>query len=79
MSSVTLCCVSSAARHFLSLPVNSLAEQAKARKRLEQQVKGMAKELEASISDRDRLKENHQAVRQEMEEVKAELALTQAK
>ena len=42
-------------------------------------MKGMTKELEAAISDRDSLKENHQAVRQEMEEVKAELALTQDK
>ena len=39
----------------------------------------LMKKLKAAKSDRDSLKENHQAVRQEMEEVKAELALTQAK
>ena len=39
----------------------------------------MAKELEAAISDRDSLKKNHQAVGQEMEQIKAQLALTQAK
>ena len=39
----------------------------------------MTKKLEAAKSDRDSLKVKQQAVRQEKEEVKAELALTQAK
>ena len=39
----------------------------------------LTKELEAATSDRDSQKEHHQAVRQEKEEVKAELALTQTK
>ena len=42
-------------------------------------MKKMTKELEAAISDRDSLKKNHQAVGQEIEEVKAQLALTRAK
>ena len=45
----------------------------------EEKLNGLTKKLEAAISDRDSLNEIHQAVRQEMEEVKAELALTQAK
>ena len=45
----------------------------------EEKLNRLTKELQATTSDRDSLKENHQAVRQEMEEVKAELALTQAK
>ena len=57
----------------------SLAQQVEAQDRQDHQLNELTKELEAAISDRDSLKENHQAVRQEMEEVKAELALTQAK
>ena len=36
-------------------------------------------ELEAAISDRDSLKKNQQVLREEMEKVKGELAVTQAK
>ena len=57
----------------------SLAEQVEAHKRQEHQLNELMKKLKAAKSDRDSLKENHQAVRQEMEVVKAELALTQAK
>ena len=39
----------------------------------------MIKELEAAISDRKILKKNEQVLGEEMEKVKAELALTQAK
>ena len=57
----------------------SLAEQVEAHKRQEYQLNELMKELKAAKSDRDSQKVNHQAVRQEMKEVKAELALTQAK
>ena len=39
----------------------------------------MIKELEAATSDRDSLKKSHQVIGEEMEKVKAELAVTQAK
>ena len=39
----------------------------------------MTVELKAAISDRDSLKKSHQALGEEMEKVKAELALTQNK
>ena len=39
----------------------------------------MTMELEAAISERDSLKKSHQVLGEEMEEVKAQLALTQAK
>ena len=57
----------------------SLAEQTKARKRHNQKEKKMMKELEAAISDRKSLKKSHQVLGEEMEKVKAELSLTQAK
>ena len=39
----------------------------------------MTVELKAAISDRDSLKKSHQVLGEEMEKVKAELALTQNK
>ena len=57
----------------------SLAEQAKARERQEVKERRMTMELKAAISDRDSLKKSHQVLGEEMEKVKAELALTQAK
>ena len=64
---------------IFSFPGPSLAEQTKARKRQNQKERKMMKELEAAISDRDSLKKCHQVLGEEMEKVKAELALTQAK
>ena len=64
---------------IFSFPVTSLAEQAKARGRQDQEVRRMTMELKAAISDRDSFKKSHQALGEEMEKVKAELALTQAK
>ena len=57
----------------------SLAEQAKARERQEEKERRMTIELKAAISDRDSLKKSHQVLGEEMEKVKAELSLTQAK
>ena len=79
MSSVTLYCMASAMLGIFSFPGPSLAEQAKARKRQNQKERRMTVELEAAISDRDSLKKSHQVLGEEMEKVKAELALTQAK
>ena len=56
--------------------VYSLAEQAKARERQEEKERRMTMELKAAISDRDSLKKNQQALREEMEK---ELSLTRAK
>ena len=64
---------------IFSFPVPSLAEQAKARKRQNQKERKMIKELEAAISDRDSLKKSHQVLGEEMEKLKAELAVTRAK
>ena len=79
MSSVTLNCLASAMLVIFSFPVPSLAEQTKARKGQNQKERKMIKELEAAISDRDSLKKSHQALGEEMEKVKAELAVTQNK
>ena len=57
----------------------SLAEQAKTKERKDEKERQMIKELEAAISDRKILKKNEQVLGEEMEKVKAELALTQAK
>ena len=57
----------------------SLAEQAKTKERKDEKERWMIKELEAAISDRKILKKNEQVLGEEMEKVKAELALTQAK
>ena len=57
----------------------SLAEQAKTKERKDEKERQMIKELEAAISDRKILKKNEQVLGEEMENVKAELALTQAK
>ena len=57
----------------------SLAEQAKARERQEEKERRMTIELKAAISDRESLKKSHQVLGEEMEKVKAELSLTQAK
>ena len=65
--------------HPFSLPVLSLAEQAKARERQEDKERRMIKDLEAAISDRDIFKKNQQVIGEEMEKIKAELALAQAK
>ena len=64
---------------IFSFPVTSLAEQAKARGRQDQEVRRLTVELEAAISDRDSLKKSHQVLGEEMEKVKAELTLTQNK
>ena len=56
--------------------VYSLAEPAKARERQEEKERRMTMELKAAISDRDSLKKNQQALREEMEK---ELSLTRAK
>ena len=79
MSSVTLYCEASAMLVIVSFPVPSLAEQANARRRQDQKERRMAMELKAAISDRDSLKKSHQVLGEEMEKVKAELAVTQAK
>ena len=79
MSSVTLYYLASAMLVIFSFPVPSLAEQAKARKRQNQKERKMIKELEAAIFDRDSLKKSHQVLGEEMEKVKAELAVTQNK
>ena len=57
----------------------SLAEQAKTKEKKDEKERRMIKELEAAISDRKILKKNEQVLGEEMEKVKAELALTQAK
>ena len=57
----------------------SLAEQAEARGRQEVKETRMTMELKAAISDRDSLKTRHQVLGEEMEKVKAELAVTQSK
>ena len=75
MSSVTLYCEVSALLGICSF-VHSLAEQAKARERQEEKERRMTMELKAAISDRDSLKKNQQALREEMEK---ELSLTRAK
>ena len=62
---------------IFSFPAPSLAEQARGRH--DQEMRRMTMELKAAISDRDSLKKSHQVLREEMEKVKAELALTQAK
>ena len=54
----------------------SLAEQAKTRGRHEEKERRMTMELKAAISDRDSLKKNQQALREETEK---ELSLTRAK
>ena len=59
--------------------VPSLAERAKARERQDEKERRMTMELKAAISDRDIFKKSHQVLGEEMEKVKAELALTQAK
>ena len=59
--------------------VHSLAEQVKARERQEEKERRMTIELKVAISDRDIFKKNQHVLRDEMEKVKAELALTQAK
>ena len=59
--------------------INSLAEQAKAKERQDETERRMTVELNAAISDRDSLKKNQQALREEMEKVKGELAVTQNK
>ena len=64
---------------IFSFPVLSLAEQAKAREKQDENEKRMTRELIAAISDRDSLKKNHQVLGEEIEKVKAELILTQAK
>ena len=79
MSSVTLYCEASAMLVIFSFSGPSLAEQTKARKGQNQKERKMIKELEAAISDRDSLKKSHQALGEEMEKVKAELAVTQNK
>ena len=79
MSSVTLYCMAIARLGIFSFPGPSLAEQAKARKRQNQKERKMIKELGAAIADRDSLKKSHQALGEEMEKVKAELAVTQNK
>jgi len=56
--------------------VYSLAEQAKTKKRQDQKERRMTIELKAAISDRDSLKKNQQALREEMEK---ELSLTREK
>ena len=55
----------------------SLAELAKTRERHDQKERRMTMELKATISDRDSLKKSHQVLGEEMEKVKAELAVTQ--
>ena len=57
----------------------SLAEQAKSKERQDEKERSMTLELKAAISDRDIFKKNQQALGEEMEKVKGELALTQAK
>ena len=57
----------------------SLVEQDKARGRHDQKERRMTMELKAAISNRDSLKKSHQVLGEEMEKVKAELSLTQAK
>ena len=59
--------------------MHSLAEQAKSKERQDEKERRMTLELKAAISDRDIFKKNHQVLGEEMEKVKAELALTQAK
>ena len=78
MSCVTLYCEASALLGIFSF-VYSLAEQAKTKERLDEKERRMIKELEAAISDRDSLKKNHQGILEEMDKVKAELAVTRAK
>ena len=75
MSCVTLYCKASALLGICSF-VYSLAEQAKTRERQEEKERRMTMELKAAISDRDSLKKNQQALREEMEK---ELSLTRAK
>ena len=59
--------------------MHSLAEQAKSKERQDEKERSMTLELKAAISDRDIFKKNQQALGEEMEKVKAELAVTQAK
>ena len=59
--------------------MHSLAEQAKSKERQDEKERRMTMELKAAISDRDIFKKNQQALGEEIEKVKAELALTQAK
>ena len=54
----------------------SLAEQTKTKERRDEKERRMTMELKAAISDRDSLKKNEQALREEMEK---ELSLTRAK
>ena len=56
--------------------VYSLAEQTKTKERRDEKERRMTMELKAAISDRDSLKKNEQALREEMEK---ELSLTRAK
>ena len=79
MSSATVYRLASAMLVIFSFPVSSLAEQTKARKGQNQKERKLIKELEAAIADRDSLKKSHQAIGEEMEKVKAELAVTQNK
>ena len=79
MSSATAYCLASTRLGIVSFPVPSVTDQTKAWKRQNQKERKMTKTLEAVISDRDSLKKSHQVLGEEMEKVKAELALTQAK
>ena len=56
--------------------VYSLAEQTKTKERRDEKERRMTMELKAAISDRDSLKKNEQALREEMEK---ELSLTRAR
>ena len=77
MSLCTACEVSALLSIFSYM--HSLAEQAKSKERQDEKERRMTLELKAAISDRDIFKKNQQALGEEMEKVKAELALTQAK
>ena len=81
MSCVTLYCEASALLGIffassLASFVYSLVEQAKTKERRDEKERRMTMELKAAISDRDSLKKNEQALREEMEK---ELSLTRAR
>ena len=54
----------------------SLTEQVEAKERHEQKVSGLKKEVEAAISDRDRLEKKYQEAEEEIERVKSQLVQT---
>ena len=54
----------------------SLTEQVEAKERHEQKVSGLTKEVEAAISDRDRLEKKYQEAEEEIERVKSQLVQT---